>query len=235
MVHTFLNTTTAHIDKGGIVIQPGLKYKLFITPWCILSIFFVCSTTFNYCRFQLYVLYCWGLDFSAFDPKRCFFTNFFDFDSFFTNFPYFSQIYRLSAQICEKIGEIREKLSKSKKFVKKTPFWVKRGEILVPNNPTSSKISKISQISKISENLKNLKKSQKSQKISKISKNLKNLRKSQKISKISENLKKISKISGCFGRVGLDWTGPGRAGGVTIQQFFKNDIRQFKMISNTSK
>ena len=37
-----------------------------------------------------------------------------------------------------KIGEIREKLWKSKKFVKKTPFFVKIGEILVPNNPTSS-------------------------------------------------------------------------------------------------
>ena len=39
--------------RGGIVIQPGLKYKLFITPWCILAIFSVCSTNFNYCRFQL--------------------------------------------------------------------------------------------------------------------------------------------------------------------------------------
>ena len=51
--------------------------------------------------------------------------------------------------------------------MKKTPFSVKRGEILVPNNPTSSKSQK-SQI--ISKNLKNLKKSQK------ISENLKNLK-----------------------------------------------------------
>ena len=123
------------------------------------------------------MLYCWGLDFSAFDPKRCFFTNFFDFDSFFTNFSYFftnlslvsSNLWKMG-EIHEKlskswkIGEIREKLSKSKKFVKKTPFSVKRREILVPNNPTSSKISKISQISE------NLRKSQKSQIIEKIQK-----------------------------------------------------------------
>ena len=97
-------------------------------------------------------------------PKKVFFHEFLWFWQFFHKFLLFFTNLSLVSSNLWKIGEIREKLSKSKKFVKKTPFWVKRGEILVPNNPTSSKISKISQISE------NLRKSQKSQIIEKIQK-----------------------------------------------------------------
>ena len=113
-------------------------------------------------------------------PKKVFFHEFLWFWQFFHKFLLFFTNLSLVSSNLWKIGEIREKLSKSKKFVKKTPFWVKRGEILVPNNPTSSKISKISQISE------NLRKSQKSQIISKNLKNLRKSQKSQKISKISQ-------------------------------------------------
>ena len=53
-----------------------------------------------------------------------------------------SQIYRLSAQICalrtklRKIGQIRKKTVKIKEIREKNTFFVKRGEILVPTNPT---------------------------------------------------------------------------------------------------
>ena len=77
-----------------------------------------------------------------------------------------------------KIGQIREKLSKSKKFVKKTPFLGQTRRNLSPQQSNKLK------------NLKNFTNLRKSQKISKISNNLK---KSQKISKISENLKKSQK------------------------------------------
>ena len=86
-----------------------------------------------------------GTRFCRFWPKRCFFHEFLWFWQFFTNFSYFSSFavilcvsvtnlslaLRFSSNSCAhhknygkwwKIGEIREKLSKSKKFVKKTPF-----------------------------------------------------------------------------------------------------------------
>ena len=56
-------------------------------------------------------------------------TVFHEFLPFFTN---------LSWQAINlwKIGEICEKTVKIKEIREKTPFWVKRGEILVPTNPT---------------------------------------------------------------------------------------------------
>jgi hypothetical protein len=103
-------------------------------------------------------LYWWGLDFSAFDKKGVFsrisliLTAFHEFVLFFTihrnlcvRFTNLSLSLALSLKFVRsaqnygewrKIGQIREKQSKSKKFVKKHLFFVKRWEILVPTNPT---------------------------------------------------------------------------------------------------
>ena len=102
-----------------------------------------------------YMLYWWGLDFSAFDKKGVFsrisliLTAFHRFvlsfhhsPSFLCSRHRFIAFQLKSVRIAQnngewwKIGQICEKLSKSKKFMKKTPFFVKRGEILVPTNPT---------------------------------------------------------------------------------------------------
>ena len=101
------------------------------------------------------MLYWWGLDFSAFDKKGVFsrisliLTAFHRFvlsfhhsPSFLCSRHRFIAFQLKSVRIAQnngewwKIGQICEKLSKSKKFVKKTPFFVTRGEILVPTNPT---------------------------------------------------------------------------------------------------
>ena len=107
------------------------------------------------------LLDCWGLRFRRFWWKRCFFHEFLWFWQVFTNFSYFSSfavIFVVSAriwaeaqrkrQICDahaqnysewwRIGEIREKLSKSKKFVKKTPFWSKSAKSSPQQYNTSS-------------------------------------------------------------------------------------------------
>ena len=86
------------------------------------------------------LLDCWGLRFRRFWRKRCFFHEFLWFWQFFTNFSYSSSFAVIlwwaeaqrKRQICDahaqnygewwRIGEIREKLSKSKKFVKKHLF-----------------------------------------------------------------------------------------------------------------
>ena len=108
------------------------------------------------------MLYCRGLDFSFFDGKRCsptdsdifsrifpFFTNFLQkFVIFVVRVTDLSLTLRFSSNPCAhhkmtnfwrnswKIGEIREKTVKSVG----APFSVKNGEILVPDNPTRSKL-----------------------------------------------------------------------------------------------
>ena len=106
------------------------------------------------------MLYCWGPNFADFDGKGVIFTNFFDLTVFsrisrisptFRNFVRERHKFIASARLqlkfvrspqkLRKVGEIREKTVKSKKFVKITPFSVKIGKILVPNNPTISATS----------------------------------------------------------------------------------------------
>ena len=108
--------------------------------------------------FQHHVLYWWGLDFSAFDKKGVFsrisliLTAFHEFVLFFTihrnlcvRFTNLSLSLALSLKFvrsAQNYGEWRKNRANSWKTVKikeireKTPFFVKRWEILVPTNPT---------------------------------------------------------------------------------------------------
>ena len=79
-------------------------------------------------------MYCWGLDFSAFDEKGVFsrisliLTVFYEFDLFFVilcgahKFELTSDKFVTSAQKLRKIGQIREKTVKVKEIREKTPF-----------------------------------------------------------------------------------------------------------------
>ena len=101
------------------------------------------------------LLYWWGLDFSAFDKKGVFsrisliLTAFHRFvlsfhhsPSFLCSRHKFIAFQLKSVRVAQndgewwKIGQISEKLSNQRNSWKKTPFFVKRGEILVPTNPT---------------------------------------------------------------------------------------------------